>query len=191
MSAHGMRLPGARGAALARVQRRRPGHRGADAGVYPRRIAPCDRLSLPACACNRLHATRGRSEWSSCGARIAILPAPPGGHHLGHVAAIEGSPECWAVDAPTGPSGLPVFAWSDDLLGAMRTASMPSGRICRCVAGPSQCGTSRATRPSLVAATTVEVPCVARARISESSSIARRGAAALVTSYRNIVLPLA
>ena len=33
MSARGMRLPGARCAALARVQRRRRGHRGADGGV--------------------------------------------------------------------------------------------------------------------------------------------------------------
>jgi hypothetical protein len=158
---------------------------------YPTRIAQGDRLSLPPCACNRLHATRGRSAWWSRGARIAILAVPPGGHHLGHVAAIEGSPGCWADDVPTEPSGLPVLAWSDDMWGVVRTASMPSGRICQCVAAAGQWGTSRATRPSLVAATTVEVPCVPRARISESSSIARRGAAAPLTSYRNIVLPLA
>ncbi len=58
-----MRLSGARGAALARVQRRRRGNRGADAGRFPARIAQYGRLALPACACNRVI----YAAWAICG----------------------------------------------------------------------------------------------------------------------------
>jgi hypothetical protein len=55
---------------------------------------------------------------------------------------------------------------------------------------PGQCGIWRVTIPSLVAATTVEGPCVTRAWISESSSMVWRGSA-MPASYRDIVRLLA